>query len=128
MKEDYGWKNRRMKLLILLLTFLLFPFVSVAADVMLEWDSNLDSPVSYNIYRSADHGENWTILDSVLHGGSGTETYTDEDVPDGELEWYVTAVDDGSNESGPSNVVNTYISSTRGLSSGSEFSSGRLGH
>lgn len=104
--------------LALVLAFLLIPVLALAgADIELSWDSNSESDMShYNMYRSQDNSvpKPWTKLnvDPIVHIGEGSEFYTDYAVPDGTYYWYVTAVDDSGNESGPSNVVSKTIDST----------------
>lgn len=89
--------------------------VFAATDVTFAWDSNTESDMShYNIYMSSDGQTSWSKVNAspITHAGTGTETWTQSAVPDGEYAWYATAVDTSDNESDPSNIVTKRIDTT----------------
>ena len=98
---------------ILFFIVLLVPMLAFAsADVTFEWDSNTEPDMShYNIYRSDDGQATWHKVnpDPITHTGTGTETWTETNIPDGTYHWYTTAIDTGDNESEPSNIVSKAI-------------------
>ena len=67
-----------------------------------EWNPNPEPDlVGYNIYRRKEGTAEWVKLNSELI----TQTQYVDNVPYGTFYYYVTAVDLGENESGPSNIV-----------------------
>jgi len=73
--------------------------------VSLDWNDNTEADIaSYNVYRSTTSGANYTQINGSPVYVSG---YDDNSVSAGITYYYVvTAVDDGSNESGNSNEDN----------------------
>ncbi len=73
--------------------------------VILNWEDNYDGDLAgYNIYRSTALASGYAQVNSSLVSAS---EYTDNGLTNGTTYYYVvTAVDDGSNESGYSNEVN----------------------
>lgn len=72
-------------------------------DVTLTWDPVQDA-VSYNVYHRLGTGGTYNLVENLT-----ATTTTVMDVPDGINYFYVTAVDAGGTESGPSNVVQVII-------------------
>ena len=107
-----------MKKIILALLFIFTLFSTLAfagADITFEWDSNTEQDMShYNVYRSDDNQATWHKVNpaSIPHTGTGTETWTETDVPDGTHHWYATANDTEGNKSGPSDIVTATIDAT----------------
>ena len=96
------------KIVGIFLIILLVPVLSIASDITFEWDSNTEPDIHhYNMYRSDDGKQTWIKIntDPILHQGTGTEIWTDMDVPEGDHYWCVTAVDVNNFESDPSNIV-----------------------
>ena len=84
---------------IILLAFILLPtavFAQRTWDVTLAWDPNTEPDLKeYHLF------ENGQQVDTIL---AGTETVT-RTLPAGSYTWYLTALDQSLNESGPSNSV-----------------------
>jgi fibronectin type 3 domain-containing protein len=69
-------------------------------QVSLTWDANTEGDFdAYNIYRSLTSGANFTKIESLWSSNSYTDTGLSNGVT---YYYYVTAVDDGSNESSAS--------------------------
>ncbi|MFC1934359.1 fibronectin type III domain-containing protein [Chloroflexota bacterium] len=71
--------------------------------IELDWDDNIETDnITYNIYRSLTSGNYTAPIESLW----ASSNYTDTGLTGGETYYYVvTAVDNGSNESDPSNEV-----------------------
>jgi fibronectin type 3 domain-containing protein len=74
--------------------------------VALSWNASNDA-VGYNIYRGANSGGPYSMINS---SPDGSTTYTDSTVSSGDTYYYVaTAVDANANESGYSNETQAVI-------------------
>ena len=80
------------------------------SQVSLDWNDNIESDLDgYNVYRSTTSGSGYTKINAALVTASD---YVDTTVVNGTTYYYVvTAVDQGSNESGHSNEVSATPSS-----------------
>jgi hypothetical protein len=81
--------NKYIRYILLILATITFANYSVAAkDVSLSWDHPGDCQV-FRIYRGYTSGD-WPELVGTV--ACPTTEFTDTDVPNGELQWVVTAV------------------------------------
>lgn len=95
---------------LLALLALLAAWIAFAATANLTWEapttnsdgSPLTDLASYKIYREVNGDGNFALLAGVAEP---TTTYSDTTLSDGVFCYYVTAVDDTGNESGPSNTA-----------------------
>ena len=93
-----------VKAIIKFLTVIAVTLVVHAATVTLQWDPNdpSDGVSKYRIYSI--QGTNWVQL-----GYSVTTSYVATGLPDGFLQFRVTAVNTNNLEGPPSNVVSTNL-------------------
>lgn len=112
-------KNFLFLFLLLSLIFVFFqPAIAqeMTATITLSWDADLTviepDVQSYNIYSRLGYEEEWALHDSVFLDRNSTTGKMTSDVPlqipqgyEGDLCFYVTAVDTSQNESGPSEVI-----------------------
>ena len=83
------------------------------SDVTLAWDANSEEDLAgYHIYRAESPGTMPILENRIGTIPAGTETFTDEAIPDGIYWWVATAYDTSDNESGPSNEVTLDLDTT----------------